>query len=150
MAERLQVTRSWLSRYLKLAKLPPEVLAAYGTPHALGISHAARLAPLLRVPATRTRVFDAAQAIVLEQRLRTAKARPAIGAAEVTRRLTEIVKPARKAPRRAEARDTTGRLIAKAERGRGGAVTIVIARPDSVDGADLLNGIKGMLERLSP
>ena len=42
MAERLEVSKSWLSRYLELARLPPEVIAAFGSPHVIGISHAAR------------------------------------------------------------------------------------------------------------
>src|SRR5262249_7295677 len=49
MAERLEVSKSWLSRYLELARLPAEVVAAFASPHAIGISHAAALAPLLRI-----------------------------------------------------------------------------------------------------
>src|SRR3954463_12841655 len=47
MAERLAVSKSWLSRYLDLARLPEEVVACFKSPHVIGISHAAALAPLL-------------------------------------------------------------------------------------------------------
>ena len=148
MAERLQVSRSWLSRYLELARLPASILSAYGSPHALGISHAARLAPLLRVPATHRRMADLAEGLALEQQVRQAAGQGAIAAAEVTRRLLEVTRPVRRAPQRAEARDGTGRLIASGERGRGG-ITIVIPRPDAMDGTALLQGVRQVLERLS-
>src|SRR3954451_12379574 len=38
MAERLAVTKSWLSRYLDLAKLPEEIIACFESPHIIGIS----------------------------------------------------------------------------------------------------------------
>ena len=67
MAERLQVSRSWLSRYLELAKLPDWVVAAFGSAHVIGISHAAKLAPLLRAPLTRKQIQANAEALGAEQ-----------------------------------------------------------------------------------
>ncbi len=150
MAERLQVSRSWLSRYLELAKLPPTVMNAYGTPHALGISHAARLAPLLRTQVTQRRVLQVAKTIADEQNARADEGKPYILPAEVTRRLTDLPRPPRKAPQHAEAKDAQGRVIARAERGRGGAITITIPKPDGLDGNELLAGVMKLLETLSP
>jgi len=150
MAERLQVTRSWLSRYLELAKLPPPVLAAYGNPHALGISHAARLAPLLRSPSAQARMTEVAEALALEQQLRVSKSERHLPAAEVTKRLVAIPAQPKRPLQKAEAKDTKGRVIARAERSRGGAVTITIPRPDAIDGGELLTGLMAMLEQLSP
>src|SRR3954454_9299699 len=48
MAERLEVSKSWLSRYLDLGRLPSEVVAAFGSSRVIGISHGAAVAPLLR------------------------------------------------------------------------------------------------------
>ena len=70
MAERLQVTKSWLSRYLELAKLPPFVLEAFGSTAAIGISHAARLAPLLKTPFLRKQIEEEAIAVIAEQAAR--------------------------------------------------------------------------------
>lgn len=150
MAERLQVTRSWLSRYLELAKLPPAVVAAFGSPHAIGISHAARLAPLLRKPGVQGRVVEAASLVEVEQAARVAKGQQPLAAAEVTRRLIAVPAQPRRTLMKAEARDGNGRVIARAERGRGGAVTIVVPKPDGVNGSDLLAAIMQVLERLSP
>lgn len=150
MAERLQVTRSWLSRYLELAKLPAAVASAYGTPHALGISHAARLAPLLRAPALHDRMVKLAGALASEQQDRAGRSEPPLPASEVTRRLAEASRTPKKPLHRAEARDGEGRVIARAERGRAGVITIIIPKPDGVDGSDLLKGLMAMLEELSP
>lgn len=150
MAERLQVTRSWLSRYLELAKLPPPVLAAYGNPHALGISHAARLAPLLRIPAAQARMAAVAEVLALEQQLRVSKGERHLPAAEVTKRLVAIPVQPKRPLQKAEAKDAKGRVIARAERSRGGTVTITIPRPDAIDGSELLTGLMAMLEQLSP
>ena len=49
MVERLEVTKSWLSRYLELARLPKEVVTAFGSSATIGITHGAALGPLLRV-----------------------------------------------------------------------------------------------------
>jgi ParB family chromosome partitioning protein len=150
MAERLQVSRSWLSRYLELAKLPPAVIGAYGSPHALGISHAARLAPLLRKPAAQLRMLKEAGLLSAEQKERVAKGENPIPAAEVTRRLIAVPARSPRPPRRAEAKDASGVVIARAERGRGGAVTIVVPKPDGMNGSDLLAAVMDVLEKLSP
>lgn len=47
MATRLEVTKSWLSRYLELARLPSQILDCFASPHVIGISHAAAIAPLM-------------------------------------------------------------------------------------------------------
>jgi len=150
MAERLQVTRSWLSRYLELAKLPAQIVAAYGNPHAIGISHASRLAPLLRSPVAQARIMQQAEMLVLEQRLRASHDDRLLPPAEVTKRLTSIPAQPKRPLQKAEAKDAKGRVFARAERGRGGAVTIVIPKPDGIDGGELLTGLMAMLEQLSP
>lgn len=150
MAERLQVSRSWLSRYLELARLPLEVMAAFGTPHALGISHAAQLAPALKTVALRDRMSVRSKEVAAEQQARAGRAETPLSPAEVTRRLLDVSRPARKPAQCAEAKDAGGKVIARAERGRGGAITIVIPKPDAVNGSELMMGMMAMLEKLSP
>ncbi|MFV0643691.1 MAG: ParB/RepB/Spo0J family partition protein [Sphingomonadaceae bacterium] len=48
MAERLNVTPSWLSRYLDLARLPEVIIAAFSSPHDLRIKHVTQIKPLLK------------------------------------------------------------------------------------------------------
>ena len=47
MAERLEISEGWLSRYLQLAKLPDEVVAAFASIRDLHEVHARTLKPLL-------------------------------------------------------------------------------------------------------
>ncbi|WCT75770.1 ParB/RepB/Spo0J family partition protein (plasmid) [Sphingomonas naphthae] len=66
MAERIKVTESWLSRYLDLARLPNELMAAFPNPQDLRIKHVTAIKPLLKPDDRRKRVF--AEAAVLGSR----------------------------------------------------------------------------------
>ncbi len=63
MAERINVSTSWLSRYLDLARLPAEVVRAFANPHELGIKHVTLLKPLLKPDEKRKRVIAEAERI---------------------------------------------------------------------------------------
>jgi ParB family chromosome partitioning protein len=67
MAERLEVSEAWLSRYLQMARLPHEVIAAYATIRDIRELHARQLKPLLADDATRDLLLDAARAIAVRQ-----------------------------------------------------------------------------------
>ena len=60
MAQRLQVSEGWLSRYLYLAKLPEEIVKAFPAPNDLKELHARALKPLLVNPKTRASLVDRA------------------------------------------------------------------------------------------
>ncbi|HEY1245027.1 MAG TPA: ParB/RepB/Spo0J family partition protein [Hyphomicrobiaceae bacterium] len=135
MAERLEVSKSWLSRYLELARLPTEVLAAFGSPHAVGISHAATLAPLLRAEDQKGRLTAEAQRLAAEQADRAARRENSLPPAAVMQRLVGAARAAavpRKAgnPREHVVRAADGAVVARGQRtGRGGAVTISLPTP---------------------
>ncbi|MCI5039548.1 MAG: ParB/RepB/Spo0J family partition protein, partial [Donghicola eburneus] len=57
MAQRLQVSEGWLSRYLFLAKLPAEIVDAFPSPNDLKELHARALKPVLAHPKTREAVI---------------------------------------------------------------------------------------------
>ena len=67
MAERLEVSETWLSRYLQLARLPREVVAAYPSVREIRELHARVLKPLLAEDASRNRVLAAAADLALRQ-----------------------------------------------------------------------------------
>jgi ParB family chromosome partitioning protein len=68
MAERLDVSEAWLSRYLGLARLPDEVVAAFASIRDLRELHARTLKPLLAKPKDRAAVLAEAERIAIEQR----------------------------------------------------------------------------------
>lgn len=57
MAERLKVSESWLTRYLDLARIPEELMAAFTEPQELGIRNAIALKALLKPEDKRERAF---------------------------------------------------------------------------------------------
>jgi ParB family chromosome partitioning protein len=57
MAQRLNQSEAWLSRYLDLARLPEQLLMAFPDPFELKISHVGTLKPILKPEATRARVL---------------------------------------------------------------------------------------------
>jgi ParB family transcriptional regulator, chromosome partitioning protein len=71
MAERINVTESWLSRYLDLARLPAELMAAFANPQDLRIKHVTAIKPLLKPEDRRQRVFTEAARIAEVQADRT-------------------------------------------------------------------------------
>lgn len=98
MAERLEVSEGWLSRYLQLAKLPEAVIAAWPSIRDLKELHARALKPLLSDPHAVDRVLDEAGAIAAEQRSARDGQGEEVPVARVLARLKaagEVPKPAR-------------------------------------------------------
>ena len=149
MAERLQVSQSWLSRYLELARLPPDVLTAFGSPHALGISHAARLAPLLRAPVSREYLLTIAAELASFQQERQMEGAGFLTAAEVMKRLTATARPGTKTKVPFSHKDEQGRTMLQVEQRRGGGLTFFVPKPGSHDRADLLKAIDTLLARFA-
>jgi ParB family chromosome partitioning protein len=101
MAERLEVSEGWLSRYLALSRLPQEVVAAYPDVRQIRELHARQLKPLL--------ADDAQRALVLARAAELAAAQagqgPALDGAKVIAALRASAREA--AP--AKARETVYR-----------------------------------------
>lgn len=154
MAERLEVSKSWLSRYLELARLPNEVLAAFASPHDIGISHGAVLAPLLRQTGQRDRLIAEAKRVAAEQAGLKEDGRALIRPALIVRRLMDAAQSQRKPaagsrPAVQEVRDSAGLVLARAEKAlRGGKVTITLPRPDKSPRSAILDAIGQLLEKL--
>jgi ParB family chromosome partitioning protein len=135
MAERLEVTKSWLSRYLELAKLPTEVVAAFASPHVLGIRHAALLAPLLRVLEQKERILSEARRVTAEQAQLAERGAVTIAPAAVMQRLINAAKPrpSSRAPAGSAehiVRSPDGVIVARGQKvGRGGGITIIVPAP---------------------
>lgn len=67
MAERLEVSKTWLSRFLDLAKLPTDVVEAFGDIRLLRENHAREIKPLLAEAASRSKVMGEAKRLAAEQ-----------------------------------------------------------------------------------
>ena len=87
MAEALSVTQTWLSRTLDIAMLPAEIVAPFGDPSLIGISHAAKIAPALKKHGKHDEVFAAAALLTGEQTERRENGKPLLSPAAVLKRL---------------------------------------------------------------
>ena len=63
MAQRLEVSEAWLSRYLQLAKLPGEIVSAYASIRDIKELHARQLKPLMADDAAKEVILRAAGGI---------------------------------------------------------------------------------------
>ncbi len=155
MAERLEVSKSWLSRYLELARLPTEIVAAFGTPHVIGISHGATLAPLLRAPNQRDRVLAEASRVATEQADIAARGAAPVQPAAVLQRLVGAAQGPKVVRRAGSAkehvvRSAEGVVVARGQRAsRGGGLTISIPSLVKHERAALLAALEEILDRIS-
>jgi ParB family transcriptional regulator, chromosome partitioning protein len=148
MAERLQVTKSWLSRYLELARLPPEVIAAFGSPHELGISHAARLAPALKQPRQRDGIIELATEMAAEQAERR-KAGIAFHTPALV--LQRLLAPKPRSARnigQVVIRGANDVILARGERMRTGSISITIPSPAQHDRKALVGAFEQVMAQL--
>ena len=87
MAERLEVSEVWLSRYLELARLPNEVVNAFASIHDIKELHARTLKPGLKNAAQRAQIIAAAKVISKDQDAARAGEGAPIDAKQVMARL---------------------------------------------------------------
>jgi ParB family chromosome partitioning protein len=155
MAERLEVSASWLSRFLELAKLPNELVLAFVSPHELRISHAATLAPLLGAPVKRNGLLAEATVIIEQQHQLRQQAKPGLSPAVVVGRLVKAsAAPARKprVPREHVVRAADGTVVIKAvcaATGQG-ALSISVPTPRKVSREAVIAAVDEAWSKLSP
>lgn len=156
MAERLEVGKSWLSRYLDLARLPGEIVAAFASPQAIGISHAAVLAPMLRTEVQADRVRAEAKRITADQAERSSRGESPLSPAAVLQRLKAAAHaqagPRQTAGRREHiVRSSEGHIVARGQQeARGGGLTIRVPAPTRHARAALVKAVGEILDQLGP
>ena len=151
MVDRLRVTKSWLSRYLELAKLPVDVLSAFGSPHVIGIRNAAELAPLLKNENARDAIIQEARLLAGEQAALKAAGSPLLTPALVVRRMIAAVKTPRKKPAKQSAdemRAANGVVIVRKERVRGGGFKLHLLPRTKIDKSEYLKALAAVLADL--
>jgi ParB family transcriptional regulator, chromosome partitioning protein len=152
MCERLEVSNAWLSRYLVLARLPAEVLNAFGSPHFVKISHAAALGPLLNNSRVREGFLAEAAALSREQRERIAAGQTIITPQAVVQRLSRAAKGGRSVPASRgeyEVRSASGDIIARGERAsRGGGLSIAVPSAAKHTESAVLQAVSEILHAL--
>ncbi len=98
MAQRLEVSQPWLSRYLQLAKLPEVIVAAFPSVRDLRERNAREMKPLLAATETSKPLLQEAAALMREQEQARAGRGSFVDAATVMRRLSRAARPTPETP----------------------------------------------------
>ena len=121
MAERLEVSPAWLSRYLALARLPDEIVGAYADLTHIRERHARALTAAMRGADARKAVLGEADLVRSDQAERRAAGQPPLDGAQVIARLSAAPKPRAPRPKgraqdRVAVRTTRDRLVIEVPR----------------------------------
>ena len=87
MAERLKLSQGWLSKLLKIATLPSEIVAAFASPNDIAIKATYPLVQLLEKSSRREEIFREAGQLAGEQADLRAAGQSALASVDVVRRL---------------------------------------------------------------
>lgn len=155
MAERLEVSKNWLSRFLDLAKLPDEVVSAFGDVRVLRENHARELKPLLTEAGSRGRVLAAAKTFTERQAARRAAGDALVEPAKLVAALKAAAAGQEVSSRPSPAAATTVRNDAGAELftvkpKSGGRVVLELALASAAPNGDFLSAFERELARLRP
>jgi ParB family chromosome partitioning protein len=150
MAERLKLSKGWLSKMLKIATLPDTVVDAFGSPAELALRPAYALAQLLDDPDGQPAILATAERLAAEQRARRADRQPPLPASEVLHRLQD-------APRRLAGIGATeplcqlshhGRPIVSVRSANRQGVTLRLHAGSGANLDDMLSAVRQALEAL--
>ena len=147
MAARLEVSEAWLSRYLDLASLPPEIVRAFGDVTEIRVKHGRDLKPYLRDTQTRSRIVARARALRTEGQ-KAGGAQPPSGANVVKELLAAAVakrQRSTRAPVAAYQTDAGKLMVAVDKRGRAGLV-LRVARDSGATKDELLEACRTAID----
>lgn len=99
MAERLKLSKGWLSKMIKVAGIPDTIIAAFGSPADVQLKPAYALAQALDNSTAAEAIGREAARLASTQQERRGMGAPAIPAAEILKRLLDAPRSAQAAPR---------------------------------------------------
>ena len=142
MAEHLNLSKSWLSRLLDVARLPEPVVAAFSDTHDITVRVARDIKPLTGDPKALAKMREEAERIEEERSQKGLK----LSGPEVAKRLVKAtVAPAVKAAAEKEITGKGGKVILRYTTARGGGLTIKVPPKAEASPAELLKAIEGLL-----
>ncbi len=143
MADRVKLSKSTLARYIGLTGIPPTIVSAFSSPMDLQVRHGDKLLPLLRNPALRSKMEEAARLIASEQSFRHSGDEEPISGSEVVARLVQAtaVRPGRSQKAWIEA---NGATIGQIDRDRARGLTITL-NPTDLTTDDILEALRPLI-----
>ena len=148
MAERLRLSKGWLSKMLRVAALPDGVIAAFGSPADLQLKPGYALAQAMDDHAAARAVLAAAQKIEREQAAQRKAGAPALPPADVMRRLLDAAVPSAKEPEPYRYANQHGRTVLSVQSANRQGVTIRLHAGSGADADELIAALREALAHL--
>lgn len=148
MAERLRVSKGWLSKMLKVARIPDAVIAAFASPADLQLKPAYALAQALDDKVAAKAITAEARKIAAEQERRRNEEHPPYPTAEVLRRLLDAPRTDTRTPEIYRARSCYGRDMLTIQSLNRQGVTIRLHAGSGADHEELLEALRAMLDHI--
>jgi ParB family transcriptional regulator, chromosome partitioning protein len=146
MAEHLNISKSWLSRLIDVARLPPEIVAAFADPHDITVRVARDIKPLTADKRALGQMVEEGRATANER----AQTGIALSGPETAKRLVRAtIAPTKRAPKQAltDRRSETGKpMLRYAREGQGGKATLQVLPHSGASRANMVNEIVAALE----
>lgn len=142
MAEHLNLSKSWLSRLLDVARLPDDVVSAFSDTHDITVRVARDIKPLTGDTKALAKMRDEAVRIA-EERTKTGVK---LSGPEVAKRLVKATVAASvKGASEKEVAGKSGKVILRYTKARGGGLTIKVPPKTDASPAELLKAIEDLL-----
>jgi len=142
MAFHLNLSKSWLSRLLDVARLPDELVAAFSDTHDITVRVARDIKPLVGDPDGLAKMKEEAKRLIEARQKEGLK----LSGPEVAKRLvTATLAPTIKSTFENELRSKSGEVLLRYTKGRGGALTIKLPGKAGAGRAELLKAIESLL-----
>lgn len=148
MAEHLNISKSWLSRLIDVARLPPEIISAFADPHDITVRVARDVKPLTSDQRSFVQMVEEAKFIAKER----AASGTILSGPETAKRLIKaaaaLTKRAPKA-RFIDRRSETGKvMLSYLREGQGGKAMLVIMPDTGATRAQVLNEVTAALDEM--
>lgn len=148
MAERLKLSKGWLSKMLKVAAIPDAVLSAFASPADVQLKPAYPLAQLLDDRDKAVAIRKEASRLAREQANRRADGRPAIVAADVLKALLAAPDAERAKPAPMTIVSRHGRTMATVQSSNRQGVTLRLHAGSGANREEVLNAVRNLLIQL--
>ncbi|MDE8650514.1 ParB/RepB/Spo0J family partition protein [Novosphingobium album (ex Liu et al. 2023)] len=144
MAERLKLSKGWLSKMLKVANIPDAVLAAFASPADVQLKPAYPLAQALDDKEQAAAIRREAARIAREQAARQADGRPALPAADVLKALLAAPRAGTETPAPMTV-TRQGRPVASVQSANRQGVTLRLHAGSGADRDEVLDAVRDLL-----
>lgn len=148
MAERLKLSEGWLSKMLKVATLPDEVISAFGSPDDVQLKPAYALYQALREKEAGKAIVAAAKKLSKEQLERRSAGLPSFPAQDVFRRLMAAPRAADEKPAPYTAESSYGRKMLTVQSANRQGVTVRLHAGSGAETEELVEALRSMLQHL--